>query len=82
VLAVDGSFNFDAIAVVAIELGAVPHLDVVGLWQPWPGEADYRMPIVTVEEAIKAECKAAEGSRGRGRPVPVQGSPTGRRPGD
>jgi hypothetical protein len=34
ILALDGSFAQDATALVAAEIGKVPHLDVTGLWEP------------------------------------------------
>jgi phage terminase large subunit-like protein len=43
VLGFDGSYSGDATAIVAVELGDVPHLDVVRLWEN-PGQqvADHR----------------------------------------
>jgi phage terminase large subunit-like protein len=57
VLALDGSFSQDATALVACEIGEVPHLDVAGLWEPPVGRPDWRVPIVAVEDAIRAACR-------------------------
>ena len=57
VLALDGSFSQDATALVAAEVGEVPHLDVAGCWEPPPGRPDWRVPIVAVEDAIRAACR-------------------------
>jgi phage terminase large subunit-like protein len=34
VLGFDGSYSGDATAIVAVECGEVPHVDVVRLWEP------------------------------------------------
>jgi hypothetical protein len=57
VLALDGSFNQDATALVACEVGETPHLDVAGLWEPPVGRPDYRVPIFDVEDAIRSACR-------------------------
>jgi phage terminase large subunit-like protein len=57
VLSLDGSFSQDATALVACQTGDVPHLDVVGLWEPPAGHPDYRVPIFEVEDAIRAACR-------------------------
>ena len=53
VLGFDGSYSGDATAIVAVELGDVPHLDVVRLWES-PGQ---QVPIVDVEDALREACK-------------------------
>ncbi len=58
VLGFDGSFSNDSTALVAVEVGEVPHIDVVQCWER-PPEADnaWRVPIVEVEEAIRNACR-------------------------
>jgi hypothetical protein len=53
VLGFDGSYSGDATAIVAVEIGDVPHLDVVQLWES-PG---VQVPIVDVEDALREACK-------------------------
>lgn len=58
VLGVDGSFNNDSTGVVACTLGDDPHLEVVGCWErPETDRADWTVPVLDVEETIKAACK-------------------------
>ncbi len=52
VLALDGSFNGDATAVVAATVSERPHFAVVGLWEPPRDQPGYRVPIADVEQAI------------------------------
>jgi phage terminase large subunit-like protein len=53
VLGFDGSYSGDATAIVVIEIGDVPHLDVVRLWEN-PGQ---QVPIVDVEDALREACR-------------------------
>ena len=53
VLGFDGSYSGDATAIVAVQIGDVPHLDVVRLWEH-PG---VQVPIVDVEDALREACK-------------------------
>jgi hypothetical protein len=53
VLGFDGSYSGDATATVAVEIGDVPHPDVVQLWES-PG---VQVPIVDVEDALREACK-------------------------
>ena len=53
VLGFDGSYSGDATAIVAVQIGDVPHLDVVRLWEN-PG---MQVPIVDVEDALREACK-------------------------
>jgi hypothetical protein len=55
-LPLDGSFCQDATALVAAEIGEMPHLDVAGLWEPPPGRPGYRVPILDVEETPSERC--------------------------
>lgn len=57
VVALDGSFNSDATAVLVATVGMQPHMDVVGLWEPPVGDPSYRVPVEDVEDAIRAACK-------------------------
>ncbi|MEO3875544.1 terminase large subunit [Nonomuraea sp. B12E4] len=58
VLGFDGSFSNDSTALVAVEVGETPHIDVVECWER-PPEAgnDWRVPIEAVEAAIRAACR-------------------------
>jgi phage terminase large subunit-like protein len=49
----DGSYSGDATAIIAIEVGEVPHLDVVQVWEN-PGQ---QVPIVDVEDALRKACQ-------------------------
>lgn len=57
-LGFDGSFNNDSTALVVVACGETPHIDVVECWER-PAEAaqDWAVPIVAVEDAIRAACK-------------------------
>lgn len=58
VLGFDGSFNGDCTALVAVEIGEKPHIDVVELWEkPLDAGQEWRVPIVDVEDAIRAACR-------------------------
>ena len=57
VLAFDGSHSKDATALVVAQIGSVPHLDVVGVWEPPVGRPEYRVPILEVEQAIRDACR-------------------------
>jgi phage terminase large subunit-like protein len=58
VLGFDGSFSNDSTALVAVELGDRPHLDVAACWER-PPHADeaWRVPILDVEDAIRQACR-------------------------
>jgi hypothetical protein len=56
VLSLDGSFNGDATALIAVEVGDVPHVMVEGLWERPEGSSDWQVPILDVEDAIRAAC--------------------------
>src|SRR5260221_14564089 len=58
VLGFDGSFNNDSTALVAVEMSAIPHVDVVALWErPITADNSWRVPILEVEEAIRQACR-------------------------
>lgn len=57
VLGFDGSFNNDSTALVAVELGDTPHIDVAGSWErPPDADPSWAVSIVEVEEAIREAC--------------------------
>jgi phage terminase large subunit-like protein len=58
VLGFDGSFNNDSTAIVAVTVGEQPHVDVAACWER-PPEAgqEWAVPILEVEEAIRAACR-------------------------
>jgi phage terminase large subunit-like protein len=57
VLGLDGSFSQDATALVAVTVAEHPHVDVVGLWEAPAGDAEYRVPVLDVEDAIRHACR-------------------------
>lgn len=58
VLGFDGSFSNDSTALVVVECGDVPHIDVVECWEkPDGAAAGWRVPIAEVEDAIRAACR-------------------------
>jgi phage terminase large subunit-like protein len=57
-LGFDGSFSNDSTALVVVEVGEKPHVDVVECWErPTGSGEDWRVPIVAVEEAIREACR-------------------------
>jgi hypothetical protein len=56
VLSLDGSFSSDSTALLAATVDTRPHVDVVGLWES-ADNPDYRVPILEVEDAIRAACR-------------------------
>lgn len=58
VLGFDGSFNNDSTALVAVQVGATPHLDVVACWEKSPYmDESWRVPILDVEDEIRRACR-------------------------
>lgn len=58
VLGFDGSFSNDSTALVAVQVGEVPHIDVVECWERPAGAGnDWRVPVEAVEEAIRGACR-------------------------
>jgi phage terminase large subunit-like protein len=58
ILAFDGSYNGDTTALVVVALGGIPHVDVVELWErPDDAPAGWTVPILPVEDAIRAACQ-------------------------
>lgn len=58
VLGFDGSFSNDSTALVVVECGDVPHVDVVECWEkPEQAGPGWRVPIAEVEDAIRAACR-------------------------
>ena len=53
VLGFDSSYSGDATAIVAVQIGDMPHLDVVRLWEDVGGQ----LPIIDVEDALRIACK-------------------------
>jgi phage terminase large subunit-like protein len=56
VLALDGSFSGDSTALIAVEMGEFPHVDVAGHWEKPPGAGDWRVDILEVEDQIRTAC--------------------------
>lgn len=58
VLGFDGSFSNDSTALVVVQVGERPHVDVAACWERPPGVGeDWRVPILEVEQAIRAACR-------------------------
>jgi phage terminase large subunit-like protein len=57
VLGFDGSFSGDCTALVAVTVEARPHVELVELWEAPEGSRDWRVPVVAVEDAIRAACR-------------------------
>lgn len=61
VLGFDGSFNGDCTAIVAVEVGEVPHITTVAVWEkPEEAGADWQVPVMDVEETLRNACKRWE----------------------
>jgi phage terminase large subunit-like protein len=56
VLAFDGSFSRDCTVLVAATIEPQPHVELVELWEAPEGRRDWRVPVVAVEDAIRAAC--------------------------
>ncbi len=56
VLGLDGSFSGDSTALIAVEMGQFPHVDVAGHWEKPPGSLDWRVDILEVELQIRTAC--------------------------
>lgn len=57
VIALDGSFNSDATALVISTISLTPHMDKLAMWEPPVGDSDYRVPVEDVEDTIRAACR-------------------------
>jgi phage terminase large subunit-like protein len=57
VLGFDGSFSGDCTALVAVTVEPRPHVELVELWEAPEGARDWRVPVVAVEDAIRAACR-------------------------
>ena len=58
VLGFDGSFNGDCTAIVAVSVEESHHIEPVQVWEkPEEASADWQVPILDVEEAIRSACK-------------------------
>lgn len=57
VLGFDGSYNNDSTALVAVEVGDKPHVQVVDCWErPATADDSWKVPIFEVEQAIRDAC--------------------------
>jgi phage terminase large subunit-like protein len=57
VLGFDGSFSGDCTALLAVTVADRPHVHLVRLWEAPEGVRDWRVPVVEVEDAIRAACR-------------------------
>jgi phage terminase large subunit-like protein len=54
----DGSRNHDSTAVVAATCGPIPHIEIVQIWErPEHAADDWSVPILEVEDALRAACR-------------------------
>lgn len=61
VLAFDGSFNGDCTVIVACEIAETPHIMPIAAWEkPEDASADWQVPVLDVEEAIRNACRQYE----------------------
>ena len=56
VIALDGSFSRDCTALVVATVTDRPHVHLYALWEAPEGSRDWRVPVVAVEDAIRAAC--------------------------
>lgn len=57
-LGFDGSLNNDSTALVVVEVADRPHISVVDCWErPKDADDSWKVPIVQVEDAIRAACR-------------------------
>jgi phage terminase large subunit-like protein len=57
VIAADGSYSRDCTAVVAATDAEPRHVELIALWEAPEGSRDWRVPIVEVEDAIRAAAR-------------------------
>lgn len=57
VVALDGSFSDDTTALLAATVSPTPHFDTIKVWERPRGDDDYRVPVVEVEDEIRAACR-------------------------
>ena len=56
VLAFDGSFSRDCTVLAAATIEPRPHVWLERIWEAPEGRRDWRVPVVAVEDAIRAAC--------------------------
>jgi phage terminase large subunit-like protein len=56
VVTLDGSFSRDCTALVVATVTDRPHVHLYRLWEAPEGSRDWRVPVVAVEDAIRAAC--------------------------
>ena len=56
VVALDGSFSRDCTALVVATVEPRPHVHLYRLWEAPEGARDWRVPVVQVEDAVRAAC--------------------------
>lgn len=57
VVAVDGSYSGDGTAILVGTVSGAPHVDLHRLWEPPSGDESYRIPVLEVEDAVRAACR-------------------------
>lgn len=57
VIALDGSFSDDTTALLVGTVSPTPHFDVIAVWERPKGDDDYRVPVLDVEDEIRAACR-------------------------
>lgn len=57
VIALDGSFSEDTTCLVVGTVSTTPHFDVVKVWEKPSDDEAWRVPVLEVEDEIRAACK-------------------------
>jgi phage terminase large subunit-like protein len=57
VLGFDGSYNGDCTVITVVSCDEQPHVDLVECWERPEAANDWSVPIVAVEDAIRAACR-------------------------
>jgi len=57
VLALDGSYNGDVTGITVVSCDPMPHVDVVECWERPEGALDWTVPILDVEDTVRAACR-------------------------
>jgi phage terminase large subunit-like protein len=56
VVSLDGSFNRDCTVLAVATVDQRPHVELYRIWEAPEGRRDWRVPVVEVEDAIRAAC--------------------------
>ena len=56
VVSLDGSFSRDCTVLAVATVDQLPHVELYRIWEAQEGRRDWRVPVVEVEDAIRAAC--------------------------